>query len=64
MLDETDKPLHMCEIHWRGELIGIFQSYIAGDVDLPDRLSKDAAYAAAERMGAVAVVNEGSGNVA
>ena len=60
MTDEvaTTTP-HVCEIRWRGQLLGLFRSAMPGDVDLPERLSKDAAYAAAERMGAVAVLNEG-----
>lgn len=58
-MTETDKPPHVCEIRWRGQLLGLFRSAMPGDVDLPERLDKDAAYAAAERMGAVAVLNEG-----
>lgn len=58
VLVETDKLPHVCEIRWRGNVLGYFRSNLAGDVDLPDRLDQDAAYAAAEAMGAVAVVNE------
>lgn len=44
--------MHTCNLRWRGEDLGVFESDMAGDVDLPERLTAEAAMAAAVAMGA------------